>query len=361
MRAGEDTSSSRLREERLGRGWTQKDVADRIGVHTQEIGRWERGETLPQPRQLAELCKLFNKTPQELALLRVPARDEYAQNGHQISIFPFNEQLVNRRAFYGRKRERHKLIDRTQKEASTSIVGPRRIGKTWLVKYLGLVALQELGPRFRLGYLDATLPGCATMAGFAQEALKQLGLPVPATPTGLVDLQHGLQALTAEGEIPVLCIDEFEYFSKRRDEFNATFYQGLRAMTQQTPPLVLVVVSRRPLYAILSHDNKDVSALDEETSLFFNIFEQITLKPFNDDEAEQFIREKSREAGFTKEESAYLWQYGKEGEQQWPPILLQIVGKMLLEDKQHQVKKDQHYRPHFEQRFAEILRGLGKR
>ena len=48
MKGGEDNSFSRLREERLCRGWTQKDVADRIGVHTQEIGRWERGETLPQ-------------------------------------------------------------------------------------------------------------------------------------------------------------------------------------------------------------------------------------------------------------------------------------------------------------------------
>ena len=358
--AEEDTSFSRLREERLIRGWTQKDVADRIGVHSQEIGRWERGATLPQPRQLAELCKLFNKTPQELELIRGTSREEYALNGQQSSIFPFNEQLVNRRALYGRRRERHKLIDRTHKGASTSIVGARRIGKTWLVKYLGLVASQELGPHFRIGYLDATLPGCSTVAGFAQEALKQLDLPVPATPTGLVDLQHGLQALTAEGEIPVLCIDEFEYFSKLPNEFNATFYQGLRAMTQQTPPLVLVVVTRRPLYQVLSRDNQDARDVDQETSLFFNIFEQITLKPFNYDEADQFIREKSREASFTKEETAYLWQYAKEGEKQWPPILLQIVGKMLLEDKQQQVKKDQHYRQHFEQRLAETRKGLGR-
>jgi len=38
-----------------------------------------------------------------------------------------------------------------------------------------------------------------------------------------------------------------------------------------------------------------------------------------------------------------------------------IVGKMLLEDKQQQVKKGPDYRPTLERRFAEIRRGLGRR
>src|SRR5437899_2441084 len=65
------------------------------------------------------------------------------------SIFLFNEHLPDPSEFYGRKLECEALINRARKGASTSIVGQRRIGKTWLIEYLIQVAPTELVPNYR--------------------------------------------------------------------------------------------------------------------------------------------------------------------------------------------------------------------
>lgn len=61
----------RLREERERRGLAQKDVAEFIGLpdpHT--LGRWERGISFPQPHYRQKLCQLFDKSAEELGLVK---------------------------------------------------------------------------------------------------------------------------------------------------------------------------------------------------------------------------------------------------------------------------------------------------
>jgi len=87
---------------------------------------------------------------------------------------------------------------------------------------------------------------------------------------------------------------------------------------------------------------------DEETSLFFNISSRLRSSPLITMKAEQFIHEKSREAGFTKEEKAHT--YGnmrKRVSSNGRRYCCKLWGKMLLEDKQQQVKKGPDYRQHF--------------
>src|SRR5579859_2682363 len=69
----------RLREAREQRGLAHKDVADLIGLpdsHT--VGRWERGETFPQPHYRQKLTQLFGKTAEELGLVKARF-DEHTQ------------------------------------------------------------------------------------------------------------------------------------------------------------------------------------------------------------------------------------------------------------------------------------------
>lgn len=274
------------------------------------------------------------------------------------SVFQFNEQLTDTSQFYGRARERETLLNRSSKGASTSIVGPRRIGKTWLMSYLRLVASTVLGSRCRIGYLDATLASCATVAGFAARALEELDVAhlVPdSTHVGLTALERAIQVLKPNNQVALLCIDEFEGFGKRQ-EFTLDFFTSLRAMTQLG--LGLVVASRSPLIDIVGDNGK--------TSGFFNVFEQLTLEPFSLFEAQTFVQAKSILAGFTDQEREYLLKYGQIDEDQWPPIRLQLVGKMLLEDKTLAQKEGSHYyRPNdpsywqkFEQRLEEKYRGV---
>jgi len=222
------------------------------------------------------------------------------------SIFLFATHLPHQNELFGRELDRRILINRTLNESSTSIVGARRIGKSWLIEYLRLVAKDQLGSHFKIGYIDATESSCATVAGFIARTLEELGILssyIDNTNLGLATLEKTVRDLKFRNYIPVLCIDEFEGFSNRQI-FSLSFFTGLRAMTQAG--LVLVVASKRPLI--------DFVGKDGETSGFFNVFEQLTLKPFNIEVAREFAQVKGVQAGFTEQEHEILLKYGQAGQ-----------------------------------------------
>ncbi len=234
------------------------------------------------------------------------------------SVFLFNESLSNPEEFYGRRRERAKLMDRTYKGSATSIVGPRRIGKTWLMQYMKLVALTQFGSRFRVAYIDATSPRCATVAGFVSVALEELGVHTTQHPEVTMDLAYMERAVKDMRErrlTPVLCIDEFEGLANE-DIFELRFFTGLRAIAQSG--LVLVVASKHSLIDLVSSTLK--------TSPFFNIFEKLSLGPFSPKEAEEFVHIKSDQAGFNQQEHNRLLHYGRTWDQSWLPARLDDAG-----------------------------------
>jgi transcriptional regulator with XRE-family HTH domain len=356
----EATPKYLLRNMRESQGWTQEELAEKIGTTGVTISRWESGITFPNRYFRKKLSILYGKSIRELGLLPevqdVPSatnppientRADVASSMRPGPIFLFNELLPAPEEVYGRKSECEILVSRTSRKASTSIIGPRRIGKTWLIHYLQYIATQELGSRFYIKYLDATMPSCSTVNGFVAGVLEEFGLPSSKSQQGLLALEKGLKTLQTKNIIPVLCIDEFEGFGNRK-EFTLDFFRALRAMTQKFG-LALIAVSRSPLSAIVG---KDV-----ETSGFFNIFEQLTLKPFSSEEAREFIQVKGKQVDFTPQEYEFMWKYGEEGENRWPPLRLQLVGKMLLADR-GQAKNDPLYWQIFEQRLEEVYRGV---
>jgi class 3 adenylate cyclase/tetratricopeptide (TPR) repeat protein len=69
-KATQVTPNALLRRARLERGWTQKDVADRIGSPLNvNVNRWERGTAQPSASYVQKLCALFGKSSFELGLL----------------------------------------------------------------------------------------------------------------------------------------------------------------------------------------------------------------------------------------------------------------------------------------------------
>jgi hypothetical protein len=231
-------------------------------------------------------------------------------------------------------------------------VGPRRIGKTWLISYLQLSAPSQLGSRYHVGLVDASLPRCASITGFTARVLEAFGVPAAASRSqnGLDALEDLVLEMKARRQVPVLCLDEFEAFGDHHT-FQLSFFAGLRALTQAG--LVLVVASKHPLIEIVGDYGR--------TSGLFNVFEQLTLKPFTPQEVERFARDKSAQARFTPAEYARLLHYG----QAWP-VRLQLVGKLLQEDQAlaHGVDatyyrpEDQSYWDEFEERLEVIYRGV---
>jgi hypothetical protein len=251
--------------------------------------------------------------------------------------FHFNAPLTSPDELYGRKRESRTLLDRISKDAATSIVGPRRIGKTWLMQYIKLLISKELGTRFLISYIDATSPRCDTIAGFVAFALEEMGIagPLARAEPDLAHMEQVVRHLRKSGSVPVLCIDEFEGLI-HEEAFDLCFFIKLRAIAQAG--LVLVTASRHPLTEVVS------SAL--KTSPFFNIFEKLTLEPFSLLEAQAFVDMKSKKAHFSDRECEHLLHYGQTGTQQWQPARLQLAGSLLQGDKMLAEQEDpQYYRP----------------
>ena len=272
------------------------------------------------------------------------------------STFLFNAPLKNASEFYGRLRERTTLLDRTYKGLATSIVGPRRIGKTWLMQYMKLIAPTQFGSHFRTAYIDATLPRCATVAGFVSVVLEELNASNSHSMQHALDLaslERAVRTLKEQGYTLVLCIDEFEGLTNE-NTFDYRFFTGLRAIAQTG--LALVVASKHSLIDLVSTSLK--------TSPFFNIFEKLTLHPFSLREAETFVNAKGQLADFNAQERAQLLAYGQIEEQAWPPARLQLVGTLLLEEKNLARQEDlDYYRPadpaywqDFEKRLEEKYR-----
>jgi len=61
---------SRLKQERERRGWSQSELAERIGTNQVNISRWEKGSTTPSPYFRQRLGELFGKSLEELGLFK---------------------------------------------------------------------------------------------------------------------------------------------------------------------------------------------------------------------------------------------------------------------------------------------------
>src|SRR5712691_575722 len=60
------TIGQRLRSERERHNWSQEQLAQKIGTTSLTINRWEHDKAFPRPSHRAELCRVFNKSPEVL-------------------------------------------------------------------------------------------------------------------------------------------------------------------------------------------------------------------------------------------------------------------------------------------------------
>ena len=58
--------SSNLRAAREKSGLSQREVAQKLFVSAQAVGKWERGESTPSPEAIAEMAVLFDTTADNL-------------------------------------------------------------------------------------------------------------------------------------------------------------------------------------------------------------------------------------------------------------------------------------------------------
>jgi tetratricopeptide (TPR) repeat protein len=81
------SAASLLKQERERQGWTQSELAKRIGTSQVNVSRWEKGATLPGPYYRQKLGKLFGKTLEELGFV-LETEYEGDEEAHMFVISP---------------------------------------------------------------------------------------------------------------------------------------------------------------------------------------------------------------------------------------------------------------------------------
>lgn len=178
--------------------------------------------------------------------------------------------------FFDRDHEQRNLRTFLQNRQNTQVVGPRRIGKTSLLRQVERKA-QEWEANTVVAYMDLQDARCYTLAGWLRRVSRLFAWTAPAT--NLEEFAESVEAMIATGKRPVLCLDEFEELTMRRAEFTRDFYLTLRSCGQTG--LSIITASKQQLSNLI--DQNDPS------SSFYNIFYLLPLGVFTEADATDFV------------------------------------------------------------------------
>jgi len=71
-----------LRTAREKQGWTQAEVAGKIGTTSVNVSRWENSATFPSPYYRQKLCELYSTSARELGLTHESEEEEVPGVAH---------------------------------------------------------------------------------------------------------------------------------------------------------------------------------------------------------------------------------------------------------------------------------------
>ncbi len=85
------TASSRLKKERDRHGWSQSELAERIGTTQVNVSRWETGQTMPGPYLRQQLAHAFEKSLEELGLVSLTQSEEKQEPYESNTTVPVSD------------------------------------------------------------------------------------------------------------------------------------------------------------------------------------------------------------------------------------------------------------------------------
>jgi transcriptional regulator with XRE-family HTH domain len=105
-----------LRLARESRYWSQQELADAIGTTPLNVGRWERGVTIPSPYFRHKLCEIFEKSPEELGFVQQDAETPYMSENAKKPEYQSRRKVENFSEMLERLRQERQI---SKKDLST--------------------------------------------------------------------------------------------------------------------------------------------------------------------------------------------------------------------------------------------------
>jgi hypothetical protein len=217
-----------------------------------------------------------------------------------VNPFTYGNPISDPGRFFGRVREAEQIFSRLRNPEfeSSSVVGDRRIGKTSLLNYVAApqarAAYGLRNSNYIFVYADLQMVGEATgPEQLWQYLLKQLreqchdevtlealgDLLGRERPDGY-DVAMFFQTAGARGQFIVFLLDEFDHVTANPN-FAPDFYNRFRSLAIHHK--VALVTSSRLELGELCHSES------VRSSPFFNIFANVSLRPFSPEEARELV------------------------------------------------------------------------
>lgn len=239
--------------------------------------------------------------------------------------FGHRNTLTEIEYFYGREQQLKALADKINLGQSVSVIGPRTIGKSSLLYYLanardrwpewGLVKGKHALVRLDFQNLAGRLGGSELLSYMMKQAACVLEQEEPGDDPE--EIEKWLEKQRAAGKHLVFLFDEFDAVSQIQG-LEPRHFSYLRSL-DRLANLVYLTASRDSLYEL----TRSAAALD---SPFFNVFHEMTLGVFSDQEAKQMIfgRNDERAGLFKREDVAHLHELTA-----WRPLVLSLACAQL--------------------------------
>lgn len=190
--------------------------------------------------------------------------------------FTWRKGITAAEAFFNREAEQLVLRDFIHTGQNCQIVGPRRIGKTSLLLQVER-EIPDWEPSAVFAYIDLHDARCGTLPGWLHQVSKKLAWNKAVTSLG--EFNERIEEMVSRHVLPVLCLDEFEEFAMRPEQFTRDFFMNLRHAGNQG--MAIITASQRHLHQLTDPD--------DPTSPFYNTFPPLSLGPFAQEDADDFL------------------------------------------------------------------------
>jgi AAA+ ATPase superfamily predicted ATPase len=258
--------------------------------------------------------------------------------------FFYGGRITNPANFIGRTKELQTIFSALETANSgqlqhVQVVGPRRIGKSSLLYHVTQIYKQRLTQpeKYRIVYVDLDDAHCHTLEGLLKYILSQLD--ISSKPT-LAKFQEAIEELNhTQGIYPVLCLDEFEHLSRRREQFPNEVFEAWRSLASASE-LAFVTASQMSIGQLIQQGNL--------TSTFHNIFIYLELGNFTEPEARTLLA-RNTDRPFAEEEINKLFKLAGHH-----PAHLQIASQLLYDAKADQTVNWTEVKTEYERRLNQI-------